>query len=336
MCTIRGVGDDSGFRPSGARELSTVVFGLGTGIVFELVTVPATQDTAIRAVSPWQDDPYDVVISFTQFLVPVLAVVIGLRLLVWGGPGHEDRARQMLRAVAVLVASVALSAGFEWAAVAAGVHRSSWSGWTGLLVTGLAVVSAFTVAVVASLARALRRPGTDWGWRYDWLGDLVLLCARVAVLRGWATEQLAAWVRRHAMLVFSGLSVFAGAAEIAGMVVGEHWTDPLLIGWAIVVIAAGNLAFCLIGNAVAGFIARPPRRRGQRIAETAAVVGSVAMLTAVAFRADIWRLWTRQPLDSVAPLVALTLGAGVAAAAVTAVLLVLRPPASMRPSNPRA
>jgi hypothetical protein len=322
--------------PRGTRELSIIAFGLSAAIVFELATVPETQDKAIRAVSPWRDDPYHTVVSFTQFTVPMLAVVIGLRLLVWGAPGGEDRARQMLRAVAVLVALMALSAGFEWTAVAVGMHRTPWTSRTDLLIAGLVMVSALTVALAALLTRVLRTPATGGEQRQDWLGDLVLFCARVPMLQRLVTAQRAAWVRQHAMLVFSGLSVFLGAVEISGMIFKEHWTDPLLISWAIVVLAGANLAFCVISNAISGFIARPSRRRAQRATETAAVVGSVTMLTAVAFHDEIWRLGTRHPLDSVAPLVALTFGAGVTAAAITAVIVARGPAASAQAGNRRA
>jgi hypothetical protein len=136
------------------------------------------------------------------------------------------------------------------------------------------------------------------------------------------------------MLVFSAVSVSAGALEISGTVVGERWTDLLLISWATVVIAAANFAFCVISNAVAGFIARPPLSRAQRATESAVVAGSAATLTAVAFRADIWRLGSRHPLDTVAPLVMLTLGVGVAVALMTAVIVLRRSPAAPRVSNP--
>src|SRR4029078_1308378 len=50
----------------------------GMGLLFMQLTALATQDQAIRAASPWQDDPYDAMVSLAQFTVPMLAVVIGL------------------------------------------------------------------------------------------------------------------------------------------------------------------------------------------------------------------------------------------------------------------
>ena len=67
--------------------LRPIVTGLGTAVLFEALTVLETQDKTVRAASPWQDDPYDAVVSLAQFTVPILAVVLGLRLLAWRSPG---------------------------------------------------------------------------------------------------------------------------------------------------------------------------------------------------------------------------------------------------------
>jgi hypothetical protein len=78
-----------------ASSLAVTLAGLGVAVVFEALTVLATHDKTVRAVSPWQDDPYDVALSHSQFAVPMLAAVIALRLLAWRAPGGQDRARQV-------------------------------------------------------------------------------------------------------------------------------------------------------------------------------------------------------------------------------------------------
>jgi hypothetical protein len=304
-------------RTPGAR--SVIVLGLVTAAVFELATVLATDDKQVRAVSPWQDDPYDTVISMTQFTVPVLAVMVALRLAAWRAPGREDRAQQSIRAVVVLLAMVTLTAGCEWGAVVLGARRESWNGWTALLIASLAVVSALALLLAALLARAFQ-PRPAGGWRQDWLGDLALLAAFLPGMRRRATGERVAWVRRHALLVFAVLSVLAGAAEISGMIIGEQWRDPVLISWAVLVATATDLTCCIIGNAVAGFIARPAPSRAQRVSEKAVAGGTLALLAAVAFHDQIWGLFTRQPLNSAGSLAGLTLGPGLAVAVVTAVV----------------
>ena len=52
----------------------------GMVVVFTAFAVVTTQVKTVRAGSPWQDDPYDGVVSFTVFLVPALAFLIAVRV----------------------------------------------------------------------------------------------------------------------------------------------------------------------------------------------------------------------------------------------------------------
>ncbi|MEU2338641.1 hypothetical protein ABZ608_34600 [Streptomyces sp. NPDC013172] len=289
--------------------------------MFEALTVLGTQDKAVRAASPWQDDPYDVAVSLAQFAVPMLALVIALRLLVWRAPGGADRARQTVRAAGAMVTLVGLTVVSEWAAVAARTPASSSGAWSSVLIGGLVVNSVLTVAVAVWLVRGRRAHGSADPWRHDWLGDAVFLCRRIPVLRRWVGPDAALWVRSRAMTVFVALSALAGAALTSAQAIGERWTDPLLIAWFLVVAATSNLAFCVISNAVAGFITRPARTRRRRIAEVSVVAGCVVISVATAFRDALWPVFGTGSLTSVPALVALTLGAGLAGSLVTAVLL---------------
>lgn len=303
------------------RRLLTIAMSLGAASLFEVLTVLGTQATTIRVASPWQDDPYDAVVSGAQFTAPVLGLVIGLRLMVWRSPGGPDRAQQTLRAAAVMTALVAMTVGFEWAAVAGGAQRPSWSGWTGLLLAGLVATSLLVLVVVVLLVRCRYPRGSAARWRHDWLGDVILLSERLPIIRRWATPRATTWVRLHALRVFALVSVLAAALVIGALAVGEQWTDPLLIGWALGIEATSNLAFCVISNAIAGFIARPPRNRARRVSETAIVVGCVTVQVMVAFRDALWALIGSRPLDSVPVLAALTFGAGAVTALLTAAVM---------------
>src|SRR5690242_5989993 len=180
------------------RALTAVLAALGTAGLFEAATVLATQDRAVRAASPWQDDPYDVVVSHSQVAVPMLALVIGLRLLAWRAPGGPDRARQAVRAAAAMTALVGATVVTEWAAVAGGARASTWrtsrGGWTAALIGGLAVATVLAALTTALLARCRQPGGLAPRWRHDWLGDAVALGGRVPVLRRWATQAGAARV----------------------------------------------------------------------------------------------------------------------------------------------
>ncbi len=323
------------YSESGDRPLSgtvgAVVASLGAAVVFEVLTVLESQDQAIRAASPWQDDPYNTAVSLTVFTVPVLAVLIGLRLLAWRWPGGFDRGRQVVRAAAVMTALAGLTAACEWAAVAVRAHRSSWTGRTGLLIAGLAAVTLLLAVAAVLLARCRQPRGIPAAWRHDWLADVTGACALIPVVRRWPAGRVAAWGRSHAMRVFTGASLLAAAGVIGALAVGERWTSPLLIGWAVTAETAAFLAFCVISNAVACFIARPPRSPARRAAEAAVVSGGVAVQLTIAFHDPLWHLVRGRPLASAADLAVLTLGPGAAAALVAAAFLLWRQRRLRRP-----
>lgn len=306
------------------RVSSAVAWGsLALAVVFEALTVLETQDKTVRAASPWQDDPYDVMVSLAQFTVPMLALAIALRLFAWRAPGGADRVQQTMRAAGAMVTLVGLTVVSEWAAVIAKTSASSSGTWPSVLIGGLVVNSLLTAVAAVSLGRCRRPRRSAGGWRSDWLGDAVFLCRRIPVLRRWVGPYAAVWVRRRAMTVFVTLSTLAAAALTSAQAIGERWTDALLIAWFLIVVATSHLAFCVISNAVAGFIARPPRTRARRITEASAVAGCVAISAATAFRDALWALFGTGSLTSVPALAALTLGAGLVASLVTAALLLV-------------
>jgi peptidoglycan/LPS O-acetylase OafA/YrhL len=120
------------------------------------------------------------------------------------------------------------------------------------------------------------------------------------------------------------LSVLVAVVIAGGLAVSEAWSNPLLVAWALIVEMTGYFAFFMIGNAVAGFVARPPRARPRRVAEASAVAGGAAVQVAVAFRAELGTVIGAGPAKSVPAVVALTLGAGLATSLATAGVLALR------------
>ncbi|MEU6555220.1 hypothetical protein ABZ915_33825 [Streptomyces sp. NPDC046915] len=321
-------------KENGRAALVVVSASLGTAGVFEALTLLATQDKTVRAASPWQDDPYDVVVSLAQFTVPMLALVIALRLLAWRVPGGADRARQTVRAAGAMTTLIGLTVVSEWAAVIAKTLAPGT--WPSVLISGLVACSLLTAVSAVLLVRSRRRRDPSGRWRYDWLGDAVFVCRRIPVLRRWAGPDAAAWVRRRAMTVFVTLSTLAAAAITGAQAVGERWTDPLLTAWFLIVVATSNLAFCVISNAAAGFIARPPCSRRRRIAEASLVAGCIAISVATAFRDALWPAFGTGSLTSVPAVAALTLGAGLATSMVTALLLACFPRDSSRSGRRRS
>ncbi len=306
----------------------------GMAMLFMTLTVLATQDQAIRAASPWQDDPYDAMVSLAQFTVPMLAVVIGLRLLAWRAPGAPDREHQTTRASVAMLALIALTLGFEWASVVARAHAPAWNVSTVGLIGGLLVMSVCASVISVLLWRRRRPRGASRHWRTDWLGDVVWLAGRIPVLRRWVRPEAAQRVRQHALTVFVGLSMVGAAGVVGALAVGEQWADPGLIAWAFIVVATAYFAFCVISNNVAGFITRPHLSRPRRIAQTSVLAGCVAIQLVTAFRDPVWAFVATGPVSSVTVLAALTLGAGLTVGAASAILLLTRPDRTARQVPP--
>ena len=312
------------------RASSVAVWAsLGAGGAFEALTVPEVENKAAWAISPWKEDPYHTAVYLAQFAVPVIALLIAARLLTRDALTESDRAQQTVRAAGVMMALTGLTLAFEWAAVIDDANPLPRGVWTSLQVGGLAVVTAGAAGAVVALVRCRQPRGSSARWRNDWLGDIVLSVGQIPVLRRWATPRGVAWVRSHATTVFVALSALAGLTITTAQAIGERITDPVIITWFLIVVTGSGLAFCVISNAIAGFIARPRRTRARGITETSVVAGCVATLIAIAFHDSLWSVLAVGPLTTAA-LVSLTVGAGVLVSLATAALLVARSPKTWR------
>lgn len=317
-------------HPHGAARSSrtrrTVLGALALGLLFETTNLVGTQDKAVYAHVPWHDDPFHAAVLAGVFTVAMLLAAIAARMLVWTAPGAADRQWQMARAAGVLTAVVALAAGFQWVSVAAHARGGAWNRSTAVQIVALAVTSAGALALGVGLARlpTARRSGASA--EHDWLGDAALLLAWVPGLERAGAPAVVAWVRRRAVLVFATLSLLAAAPIAAAQAVGEGLTDPVIVGWFLGVLAATLFAFCMIANAFAGFVARPPRSGTRRLAERALVAGCLGIQLSEAFHDQLWRSLTGHPIGSAGALLALTGGAGLLAAAICAAVLALRRP----------
>lgn len=124
-------------------------WAVGCAVLFTAFAFGTTQIRALRAHSHWQDDPYDVVVSFTQLLVPALGLALAVRLAA-GRPAPRDLLRGG-RAVLALVAATAVA---DWIAVALRTHADLWGGTGRLLVAALAALTLAAGATALVLHRA--------------------------------------------------------------------------------------------------------------------------------------------------------------------------------------
>jgi hypothetical protein len=285
--------------------------------LFEAVTVLATQLRPVRAHSPWQDDPYNVMVSFALFTVPVLAVMLVARLASrrTSSSTFGDAERQMMRAALALVVVIDATLVAEWAAVLNGAHRTAWNAATAGLLAGAAATTLGAAALTALLLHAGAAGRLRRRWNEDWLGDYASLLGRVG---GPDLTPVVTGIRRHAALVFAAASLAGAAAIIGVLAFSEGWTDPGLFAWAVAVETSSNFCACMIVNAVAGVVARPEPRHPRL--EIAVIAGCLAVQFAVAFREPVWTALTGRPADTLPALAEVTGGAAVIAGAVALAL----------------
>ncbi|WP_344314686.1 hypothetical protein [Fodinicola feengrottensis] len=218
-----------------------------TAVLFTVSAFVTTQVDSVRAVSPWQDDPYDSVVSFSEFLVPTLVVLLVARMCL----GLSGRIWQLLRSVLLATLLVALTVAADAMAVLAGADRVHWTAGTQWLGYGLVALAA--LAVVSFFLQRLAFRGAEPDG--DWLGDAVTVLAWLRIPAAGA----AGFVRRH--FTFSALLVAAAASLVVtgALAVGEGGLDPLLFAVAVLTYAAGLFAFCMMANGVLRIVPRPAR-----------------------------------------------------------------------------
>lgn len=264
--SVLAVGDPS--RESTRRAL---VWCLACSVLFTAFAFWTTQDKPLRAHSPWQDDPYDVVVSFTQLVVPVLAGAIAMRALHCRRnlPLPAVRVRDLLRGARVVTGAIVMTVAVDWVAVVLGVNGHAWGGPGRALIAALAVVTAAALASVAALWAAERRARV---WRRyrpstqdpDWVEDL--LAAVVEQLGRWGlawrgATQAVAWVqrvvidgrhgmRRHRVVAALAAAIGVGLALALAEAAGEGVSaDPLVVithGALLVTIGASGLFAVLV------------------------------------------------------------------------------------------
>ncbi|MGW4244912.1 hypothetical protein [Nocardia sp. NPDC004722] len=286
---------DDGVRGVTAAALTTS-FAAGTGFVALAWTT--TQAKAVRAASPWQADPYDVMVSFAEFVVPGVLLLLALRMLLWrkGQPQPAFRVAQLVRTATAITGLVALSAAVDWVAVAARADREDWRApTTPVLIAALAILTAVAVAGLILQRKALRLPESGRAHDADWVDDIEPLAALLTggrtIVRPEFLGSVAAFARRHDIAVLAAAAGCAGVAVVAAQAVGESWTDPLLILFAIVIATTGFFGIAMLGNHILVFIAPRPRpNRTHRMVRAAVTAAALGMPITVGLRSEIWRV----------------------------------------------
>jgi hypothetical protein len=303
------------------------------GLVFCAFSWTARQLPALYRYEPWQDDPYDAMVSFAMWSVPLLLGLCALRLPLCRRyqPLPVRRVLDLLRVSRVLLGVVVVVLVGDWVSVALGAHSDTWNATT----AGLIVALVMMTALAAVAAVALRRARGEPLWRSapaqpDWLADTIALGEReVHRLGRWRQParillrrldlELVARVRRRPLPSAAAFSIAFGAAFDAPQIILERYTPALALLF-ITISACSVFAFVVIAGAylhVVGRPAEPPRP-----IVLAAVVASAAVPLAASFRGSLWWLLGTNDGDAgvtqlavLVLLAALVSGAGALAAA---------------------
>ena len=313
-------------RPSALIAIGLAVLNSALFTVFAVLT---TQDRALRVGMPWQDDPYDGVVSFTQFLVPALTVLILLRLTLWRRttPVPRYRVDQLLRASLACVVLVGLTMATDWVAVARRADHPLWNSSTPWLIAVVGMLSVTSIGCAVAVRRAQRQLPAERS-DGDSLDDLAQLVDRVVSARTLDLRGPIGFLRRHILAFAAGVSLLAGLGMTGAQAFGEGWTDPVLIGTGVLVGTGGFFAFCLVSDAYL-HITMPRRQRGP--AWVAVVVASVGLPASAVLRGDIYGLLgLRGEVDTPAQLALVSVGGALVAGVVAFVLSLLAARAGRR------
>ena len=246
---------------------------------------------------PWQNDPYDAVVSFAFFFVAILAALCLTRAAMCKSakPLPVRRVRELLIASRLMLAIAGVTLAAEWMSVALGVERPLWNSTTVVMLVALGFMTSAVVVTGVLVIGVLRStPAAEGGpdWWSDasevideyWppglpLGELLpRFIKRVIDRVGRVTRGRPFATAAIASMGFGGLlAISQGLAE-------DGFAPPVFILYMSVA-AASMFAFLLtVGSHLHFAGERPPMAgRSRRFADSAAAAAA-AFAASLAFR----------------------------------------------------
>jgi hypothetical protein len=281
------------------------VFGALWASVFFFVFAATKEIKPLYFHAPWLNDPYDTVISFTMFFVPLIVacLLVQITLCRRVEPLLASRVVAILRGCRVVVGAIAIELLSGWVALSLEANRPQWTGpATGIELSLLVLTSLVTIKASVDLLRVPRLPHISQvpgAEPADWLGDAVKVVKREShrlgplqklalVALAWSEENLVREVRRH--------PVFAAAiASGAFGVVVFGWQGYREGYFLSVTLLAMGLGFCAMfaflvsAGAYFGLVRSTQPSYGlQRRAVDATVIACTAAIVTLAFRNYLW------------------------------------------------
>ena len=249
---------------------------------------------------PWQDDPYDAVVSFSFFFIPILAGLCFIRAALCRRASALPlrRVHELLIACRLMLAVGLATLASQWVSLALGANRKAWNLTTLEVVIVLAFLSVTMSLAQAQVVSALRRTpaaqvGPDWWSDAAGLVDLYwkqgLPFGRLGqrAIRG-LVESAANLTRAWPIAVAAVISLAFGGLLATSQGIGEDGFAPPVFLLYLSVAGASMFAFLLVAGAhlrLSG--ARPPMTgRSRRLADAAAA-GAAAYTASLAMRSTL-------------------------------------------------
>lgn len=291
-------------RPAAARALAVTAV---SAILFTVFAGVTTQVVAVRAVSPWQDDPYDAVVTFTMFFVPGLSAVAALRALLCrrAEPLPTYRVDQLLRTALLVLALIDITVLADWISLVLRADQQLWSRRTPALVLGLAIVTAAAAMSHVSVRRARTMAPHHRLDDGDWLGDVVVAVALLAARTGDPSRftglrrilaVIVRFTRAHFVVMAALGSIIAGVLVVARLAVAEGSSDGALFVIEAVVFAGGTFGFVMIADAWLQLAATPSSSK-HTVVRVGATAAAAALPISLALRDLIWSAIGRHTTD---------------------------------------
>lgn len=285
------------------RYLDVAAFGtLAVAAIFLVSALAVKQVRVLDHHAPWRDDPYDAVVSFVVFFVPLTAALGIVRISLWRSnrPLAVARVSSVMRGGRVLLGTMLVTVLTDWTSVALQANHAHWNGTTESDIALLAAVTLLVIAagVVHLRASRLVRDLRDGSQRTDWFSDLVaaaeLHAGRLGpfkVLGVQVTQRLDRQVfgalrRRPVTAALVCASLFGVSLALNTLLRAGPgpavWLDVAVGG-------SGMFAFLVAAGAYLGLVGanRPAAGTRRRIID-AAVIGCATVPVALAFRDWLW------------------------------------------------
>ena len=237
-------------------------------VVFGIFYWLSTQVAAIRAGSPWAEDPPDAFVSIAAMIVPFVAAITFVRVQRWHGAAVIPAAalRDILRGIGVVLAAIWLTVGAASLAFVAGSRAGEWDGSLGLLLGLLAATALAALPATVALVRAWPT-GRGAARRDDFRADASAFIRLIAQRSPWRRTRrllasLASWVdafadarigpRRAPWLTVAMVALLAAIGLVVTKFVTEGAPPAEMLGRAILLLGGVMAAIVVVGYLVLG------------------------------------------------------------------------------------